>query len=176
MKTQVRILGPIFMVMISLAGCAPVISEGIRMQVVRGISFKEVFQNPEAYQGKVVLWSGVIVAGRNQKAGTLLEVLEKPADSQGRPKDVDQSEGRFLAIYDGFLDLAIYSQGREVTIAGEIEGKRVLPLGEMEYTYPLLSIKEIYLWKTREQSYPYPYPYGYYPWWGYPPYRGYWLW
>jgi outer membrane lipoprotein len=58
-------------------------------------------------------------------------------------------------------------------MAGEIEGKRVLPLGDIDYAYPLISVKEIHLWppKSREQiyTYPSPYPYWYYPWWWYHP-------
>ena len=56
---------------------------------------------------------------------------------------MDKSKGRFLALYKGFLDVAIYRRGREVTIGGKITGKRVLELGEIEYTYPFVEIKEI---------------------------------
>ena len=45
----------------------------------------------------------MIIAAKNQKEGTLIEVLRTPTDMQGRPKDIDRSEGRFLALYDGYL-------------------------------------------------------------------------
>lgn len=64
--------------------------------------------------------------------------------------------------------MAIYSKGREVTLAGEVKGKRVLPLGEIEYTYPLIAIKEIHLWPDESKGLIYPYPYGYYPYWYHP--------
>jgi outer membrane lipoprotein len=102
-----------------------------------------------------------------------MEILQKPADIEGRPRDVDESDGRFLALYKGYLDTAIYSREREVIVAGKVMGKRVLPLSEVVYTYPLISIKEIHLFKARkeERFYPYPYPY-----WGYSPrfYDPYW--
>lgn len=116
------------------SGCAPIISKELRKQVVREITFKQIIRDPEAYRGRVVLWGGVIIGARNLKEGTLIEILQKPVDTSGRPKDVDDSDGRFLALYDGYLDVAIYSRGREVTVAGEIKGKRALPLGEIEYT------------------------------------------
>jgi len=159
-----------FLFLIS-AGCAPVISKGLRQEVSRDITFKELIKVPEAYKGKIVLFSGVILGSKNTKEGTLIEVLQKPADMEGRPKDVDESDGRFLALYDGYLDTAIYSRGREALVAGEVRDKRVLPLGEIEYTYPLISIKEIHLFKARKEEifYPYPYPYWWhYPWWHYP--------
>ena len=156
------------------SGCARVISKGLRAQVDKETHLKEVIQDPEAYQGKIVLWAGVIIGAKNRKEGTLIEVLQKPADMEGRPKNVDRSDGRFLALYDGYLDVALYAQGREVTVAGEIKGKRVLPLDEIEYTYPVISVKEIHLWSPKSKDRFYPYPYWHYPWGWYYPYWGPW--
>ena len=160
-----------FLFMISL-GCAPLIFRELRREVSKDITFKEVIKDPDSYKGKILLLSGVILGSKNKKEGTLVEVLQKPADMHGRPKDVDDSAGRFLALYDGYLDAEIYSRGREVAVAGEIKGKRVLPLGETDYTYPLISIREIHLFKARAKPtfYRCPYPYWwYFPWW-YGPY------
>jgi outer membrane lipoprotein len=155
--------------------CAPVISKDVKNQVTPDLSFKEVLQNPEAHKGKVVLWGGVITRAKNREEGTLIEVLQKPTNREGRPKDVDHSDGRFLALYDGFLDVAIYSKGREVTVVGEVRGKRILTLGEIDYAYPLILVKKIHLWPTesKERLHPYPYPYWHYPWWWHHPYRRY---
>ena len=96
----------------------------------------------------------MIVSSKNAREGTLLEILQKPSDRRGKPKDVDESGGRFLALYQGYLDVAIYRPGRKVTIGGEISGKRVLPLGEINYTYPLITVKEIYLWPEEKEVNP----------------------
>ena len=153
-----------------VSGCAPIISKELRSRVEREITFPEVLKNPDAYKGKVVIWGGVIIGAKNAKEGTLIEILQKPSDSRGRPKDVDQSHGRFLALYDGYLDVAIYSHGREVTVAGEIKGERILPLGEIEYSYPLISVKEINLWRPERKERVYLCPYWRYPWYLYYPY------
>jgi len=152
------------------SGCAPVISKELRTKVAKEITFKEVLENPEAYKGKVVIWGGVIIGAKNLKEGTLIEILQKPADMERRPKDVDESDGRFLALYEGYLDVAIYNREREVTVAGEIKGKRILPLGEIKYIYPLISVKEIHLWPPKSKERFCPYPYWHYPWWWYHPY------
>jgi len=151
-------------------GCAPIISKAIRKNVSDKLTFKEIIKDPEAYKGKTVLISGIILGSKNTKEGSLIEVLQKPADMEGRPKDVDESDGRFLALYDGYLDTAIYNRGREAILAGEIKGKRVLPLDEIEYTYPLIAIKEIHLFKPKkEKFYTYPCPHWHYsPWLHYP--------
>jgi len=59
----------------------------------------------------------VIIGAKNLKEGTLIEMVRKPADIERRPKDCDESDGRFLALYEGYLDVAIYNRGREVTVA-----------------------------------------------------------
>ena len=154
----------------SIAGCAPVISKQLREQVARELTLSEVLKDPEAYKGKIILWSGVIISSVNLKEGTMIEVLQKPADAQGKTKDVDESEGRFLALYLGYLDVAIYNGGRKVTVAGEVQGKKIQRLGEIDYTYPLISAKEIHLWpvEKKDKVY-YPRPYWPYSWW-YGPY------
>ena len=155
-----------------ISGCAPIISRELRMNVSNELTFQKIIKEPDAHKGKIVLISGVILGSRNTKEGTLIEILQKPADMEGRPKDVDESDGRFLAVDDGYLDTAIYARGREALIAGEVKGEKTLPLDEIEYHYPLIMIREIHLFrpKKEEKIYTYPYPYWYYPSWYYYPY------
>jgi outer membrane lipoprotein len=171
-KIQNLFFAPIFVAycLFSIGGCAQVISKQLRGQVAKELTLSEVLKDPETYKGKTVLWSGVIISSVNLKEGTMIEVLQKPADRQGRPKDVDESEGRFLALYPGYLDVAIYNGGRKVTVAGEVQGKKIQRLGEIDYTYPLISAKQIHLWPVeKEDRVYYPCPYWHYPWW-YGPY------
>ncbi len=154
----------IFCGLFFLLCCSPVISKQLRKQASKALTLKVVLKDPEVYKGKTVLWSGVIIRSVNLKEGTMIEVLQKPADMQGKPKDVDKSDGRFLALNPGYLDIAIYNGGRKVTIVGEIQGKKVQSLGEIEYIYPLIKVKEIHLWPVeKEQSIYCPHPYWQYP-------------
>ncbi|MEW6674706.1 MAG: Slp family lipoprotein [Nitrospirota bacterium] len=164
----------LFLVLFFLPSCAHVISEGLREEAVKEIPFSEIVKNPDAHKGKTVIVGGEIINSRNLKEGTEIEVLQKPLDSQGRPKEVDISEGRFLIFNIGYLDTAIYSRGRKITVAGTIKGKKTLHLGEIEYTYPVIEPKELHLWgKSVERYYIYPEPlwhlywssYWYYPYW-----------
>jgi len=159
----------IFTIMILLSyGCSSVISKHIRKQVDKELTFGTVLKNPDTHKGKMVIWGGVIVGTKNLKEGTRLEVLQTYSDKNGVPLDTDISKGRFLGFYDGYLDPAIYSNGREVTVAGVVEGKKVLAIDETEYAYPVISIKEIHLWAQDTKAYKYP---GYNL---YPGYRGRW--
>ena len=150
-----------------LSGCAYVISKEVRREVTRDLSLREVIENPTAYKGKVVLWGGVIIESKNLTEGTRVTVLQKDLNRWGRPKESDESQGRFIILYPGYLDTAIYRRDREITVAGEIIGQRVLPIDQIEYTYPLLSPREIHLWREVRKA---EYPYGPYPWWWDDPY------
>ena len=96
-----------FLLLIS-AGCAPLISRELRRELSPDITFKNVIKDPDAHKGKTILISGIILGSRNTKEGTLIEILQKPADIGGRPKDVDDSYGRFLALYNAYLHTCLF--------------------------------------------------------------------
>lgn len=147
----------IIIVLLLLAGCAPVISKQIRERVNPDIMPEEVLRNPEQYKGEMIILSGEIIEIENKEDNTSVKVLQLPAGFRGKPKDMTESEGRFLAIVDHYLDPFIYTKGRKVTVAGKVEGTRQLPLGETQYNYPVIHVAELYLWPI-ERDYYYPYP------------------
>jgi outer membrane lipoprotein len=152
------------------SGCVHAISKDIRAQTNPLIPFRQVSQDPNAYKGRTVVWGGEIIETTNQKDGsTLIEVFQRPLGLKDDPKLTAASEGRFLIQSDKYLDPYIYRKGRKITVGGEILGEEIKPLGKMEYHYPLVLSKQIYLW---DESYYYSYPYYYDPWWFYP----YWGW
>jgi hypothetical protein len=59
-------------------------------------------------------------------------------------------EKGFLVRFEGFLDPASYAVGKKITVLGEVAGKKVLPLKEMDYSYPVLLPREHYLWKPED--------------------------
>jgi outer membrane lipoprotein len=137
-----------------LSGCAPVISDQSLRLVDRGITFRELRQDPQRHIGRYLLLGGAIVAVRNTSEGGELEVAQLRIDERGEITDTGSSGGRFLAASSAFLDPALYKPGLLVTLVGEVQGKRIRPLGELEYTYPVLAIREIHLWKPGEISPP----------------------
>jgi outer membrane lipoprotein len=146
-----------------VSGCAP-ISKELRAEADQTLTFQQVFENPEAYKGKMVIWGGEIIRTLNQKdKTTLIEVLQKPLGWRGEPKRTDASGGRFLVLVEAFLDPHTYGKGRAITVAGEILGEKIRPLGEIEYRYPLLVSKQIHLWWEHYPRYPSPFFPGY-PW------------
>lgn len=140
----------------------------------RKVSFPDLIQDPAAYTGKLFILGGLIVNTKLTEKGSEIEALYVPVDSKGRLEEYTSTYGggRYLAIYpkaQGILDPVIYKQGREISIAGIFTGTQKGKINEMEYTYPVFEIRQLYLWPEEQYymapAYPYPYPY----WWYGPP-------
>jgi len=133
-----------------LIACAPVLSDRSLREANLSISFQELQKNPEAYTGKVVILGGKIISTTVNKEETWVEVLQQPLDRQYKPENQDVSYGRFIIVFQGFIDPAIYAPYRLITVAGEVTGKKVLPVKEIQYTYPVLSAREHALIKPED--------------------------
>jgi outer membrane lipoprotein len=163
-----------------LAGCsASPISKPLRQAAAQQPAFSDLAARPDAYKGRSVLLGGSIVQTTNLPKSTEIEVLQKPLDSyDDGPEDSDRSSGRFLVRCAGFLDSAIYAKGRDITVAGAVEGQETRALDQIQYAYPVIGCQQIYLWpNTPPAAYYYPYPPygGYGPWWpGFYPWYPYW--
>jgi len=120
--------------------------------------------------GQRVRWGGSIVATDPGKDETCFELVGRPLDREARPRQTDQSDGRFLACAGGFFDPAVYAEGREISVVGTLQATTVRKIGEYEYRYPHVLAENVYLWPKRE-----PLPAYYYngPWAG-PPWYSIW--
>jgi outer membrane lipoprotein len=163
----------LFLVAFSCTGCGHVISKDLRLRADPSVTFTKVHQNPEAYKGSMVVWGGEIVEAVNQKdEATFIEVFQRPLSFSEQPDTTLPSEGRFMVVVEKFLDTYPLKQGRRITVAGEIAGEKTKPLGEIEYRYPLILSRQMYLWPEYYCPQDYP-PFNYYfrgpfgPW---PPY------
>lgn len=135
MKKKLFTLITVFLV---LSGCAHVISRVNLEKADRSISIADLMQKPDKYKGKIVILGGDIIKTVNKSDGTWIEILQKKLDRRGSPSQGDETLGRFFVTHKGYLDPAIYAKGRLITVAGEVMGSKKLPLGEIEYNYPLI--------------------------------------
>jgi outer membrane lipoprotein len=170
---RLGLIGLIGAVTLAGAGCAHTISEGVRRQADTTVSFMQLRTDPEAYKGRMVILGGQILQTQNVQEGTLLEVLQKPLDASERPLLTDYTEGRFMVLCSTYLDAAVYAKGREITVAGHVLGTRTGPVGEVQYTYPLIDCLELHLWPQPVLLSPQyaPYPPWYWDPWYWRPYR-----
>ncbi len=148
-----------------LSACSPVLSRELMRQGTRDISFDQLQGTPDAYKGRLFILGGVIADTRLSEQGSQIEALYVPVDSYGYLKTWDHRQGRYLAMYPkskGLLDPVMFKKGREITFAGEFVDIRKGKIDEMEYSYPVFEIRQIYLWQEDQYYYAYP-PYYYYP-------------
>ena len=131
---------------LTLSGCTPIISEQSRKLINSDASFQAIKETPENYIGKNILLGGRIANIRNSADGAQIEIVQFDLTSQSYPEDTFLSYGRFLATSSTYMDPLIFRRGMLITLVGEMKGKKTMRLDDMDYTYPVLSLREWYLW------------------------------
>lgn len=126
----------------------------------------------EARTGDRVRWGGSVIDVQPQAERTCFQILSRELSATGRPREVDASEGRFLACRAGFYDPAVFTSGREVTVVGTLDGREARTVGEFNLELPRVAADAIHLWPERRTVY-YDdrpswiwWPYGYNGWYG----------
>lgn len=115
-------------------------------KVEKNVSCQEFQDEPERYDGRLLLFGGEIVEMKNKGSGAWIIVFQKPLTSRGRPKWTAESGGRFLIITRSFLDVDAFRRGRSLTVIGEVDGSPTMPLRDTDYWYPLLVARQLHLW------------------------------
>ena len=144
-----------------LAGCAHVVSDESLSLVDNSVTFDMLKGAPDKYIGSYVLVGGAVASLRNDNSGSHIEVVEYELNLDDSPDPWSRSGGRFLAETPNFVDPYVFHTNRLVTVVGQVKGHKTQLLGEMEYVYPVIAIREMHYWKLRDVIY-YSYPY-YYP-------------
>ena len=168
--------------LVFLAGCSgvQVVPKDLEGHVNRDISFSQLLEAPLEHKGQLLVIGGQVLSAKRLKHATQIEVLQLPLNRNMKPEEsLQQSQGRFLALQEEFLDPATLPFGTRVTVVGEVSDMVTLPLDETTYDFPVLVIKRLTVWPTIStyqgiQPYPYVYPYYWGPYWG--PYGGLYWW
>ncbi|HLO27194.1 MAG TPA: Slp family lipoprotein [Geobacteraceae bacterium] len=133
------------LMLLFLTGCAPIFSDQSLRLVDRGMSFSELRKKPDQCMDRYLLLGGAVAAVENTNEGGELEVVQFGTDEDGRIIDTSNSGGRFLARSPDLLDPAVYQPGFLVVLVGKCAGSKTMRLGDMDYTYPVLDIKEVHI-------------------------------
>lgn len=134
---------------IVLSGCTSVLSNRIAQEDEK-IPFAELQKQPERYRGSVVILGGQIVETVVQERETRVQVLQLPLGAQQAPDITAPSQGRFVVVYERFVDPLIYQKGRKITVGGVVQGGRAITINGKPYTVPSLLERETYLWKAED--------------------------
>ncbi|MDD2364715.1 MAG: Slp family lipoprotein [Desulfuromonadaceae bacterium] len=138
--------------LIITTGCSHVMSEAGLATVDKSVMYKDIKSKPEILAGKKVLVGGIIAETRSSGDVMQLEVVQLDLLTNGVPDDLSISEGRFLVVSGELLDPMIYRAGLLVTVIGEIKGQKVQKLESSDYRYPVISAKEIRLFRASDSS------------------------
>jgi outer membrane lipoprotein len=160
-------LGLLFGLMLN-TGCAgsQLVPSDMEGRISRDITFQKLKAEPAAFLGRWVVLGGKVLNSKRLQEETQIELLELPLDKSDRPiPTLTESQGRFLAVQQEFLDPATLPASTLVSLVGEVIGERTMPLDEMTYKYPVVRIETLKLWpEPTLYAYPTPYPYPY-PYW-----------
>jgi outer membrane lipoprotein len=167
-----------------LPGCATYypIARNLREEA-KPLTLSQVKEDPDGTRGAIVIWGGEILGVVNNSNSGAIYIMQLPLDENGKPMRDAAPTGRFIATSD-FLDPQEYVPGFLITVAGEVTGIQTEWLQNIQYTYPVVDIKDVHVWPMLPigyesygtpgwyvapdwwwdggQFYPYPYPY-YYP-------------
>lgn len=155
---------------LELTGCASSVPSVIRQPPPDNPALSKVRAQPQAYTGTPIRWGGTIAAVHNFASESHIEVVERALYSGGRPQEDSPSAGRFIVRMQGFVDPAIYGQGRSITVYGRITGSTTRKIGEFPYRYPVVDSRATYLWEPLPERPDYIYDpwygpiYPHYPW------------
>ncbi len=135
----------------SCATSSPVVPETLEEHIDHSIPFSKILENPETYRQTLVLLGGEVLSAKRLTEATRLEVLQLPLVNGEQPTTrLTMSEGRFIAMEQGFLDPAQLPPQTRVTIVGEITGVTKDKVGEMEYRFPVVRVKHLHIWEETE--------------------------
>lgn len=137
-------------VLTGILSCGPVISKQTMSYVDPNITFQELIKNPDTYKGKTVVLGGRIVSTSVMPTESTIEILQQPLEYRQKPQNEDVSYGRFLVRFPDYRDPAVYAPGRSITVAGQVAGREIRKLAQIDYSYPLLIGKEAHLWKMED--------------------------
>lgn len=120
--------------------------------VVKDVAPTQAVAHFPDYDGKKLLWGGVILNSTNTKQGTQFEVLAYPLDSDMRPQTDQNTQGRFLANSSQYLETVDFAPGKLLSVVGVLTETQQGKIGEAVYTYPVLQIEQLHLWSKDEDK------------------------
>ncbi len=102
--------------------------------------------NIDSVRNQRAVWGGVIVASRNLKDATQIEVLGYPLGRNNKPKQDNPPQHRFLVMHPGYLETADYAQGRLLSAVGTVADTQEGKVGDARYVYPVLNASQLHVW------------------------------
>jgi outer membrane lipoprotein len=101
---------------------------------------------PALYRGTEILWGGRIVEVRNRADASEIVIVAYPLDRGQRPRLKEPSQGRFIAVLEGYVESYDYPHDRFLTLSGKVDGSLVEDVDEQPYVYTVVRAEGLHLW------------------------------
>lgn len=147
-----KIIAVLFSIMLLSQGCTYAISPGMADKADKTITFKKLLAEPDAFTGKFLILGGTIAEVTTVSQGMLIEVDQKQLDYWGKPERTSRTGGRFIVFHPGYLNTMAYGPGVEITIAGEVLGFSSPMIGDKQFAYPIVLVRELKRWERERTS------------------------
>jgi len=127
------------------------------------IPFPELIAHAAKHLDQTVILGGYVLEVTNQPDHSRMVAVQAPLGMSREPQSKDQSQGRLILEYPGFLDPEVYAKDRKITVGGRVLGSSATDPSLGRFPYVRLQVTEIHLWMEQKPYDPY-----WDPWWGYP--------
>lgn len=127
-----------------------VISDKIRSEAERAVSFQTLANATDRYIGKTVILGGYIIETKNVAGVANMTVLQTPLLIGEKPDSRSRSQGGFILTYKGYLEPEVYEKNRRVTVAGKVVGRMAEGSGNCPNPCLKLEYRQIFRWPMYE--------------------------
>jgi len=143
--------------------CAPaaIFPPEVLEKVDRTVTFEQVVNHPDAYQGRVVELGGQILGSmvKGEEVQVLVRVLPIQTKPVYGPVDRGGEHGMFIIRYTGKVGEQDLQRGNMVIVIGPVLGGVVTSLTGVPVSRPTVSAECFHIWRTQGEpieDYPYP--------------------
>ena len=143
--------------------CAPaaIFPPEVLEKVDRTVTFEQVVNHPDEYQGRVVELGGQILGSsvKGEEVQVLVRVLPIQTKPVYGPVDRDGERGMFIIRYTGKVGEQDLQRGNMVMVIGPVLGGVVTSLTGVPVSRPTVSAECFHIWRTQGEpieDYPYP--------------------
>ena len=143
--------------------CAPaaIFPPEVLEKVDRTVTFEQVVNHPDEYQGRVVELGGQILGSmvKGEEVQVLVRVLPIQTKPVYGPVDRGGERGMFIIRYTGKVGEQDLQRGNMVIVIGPVLGGVVTSLTGVPVSRPTVSAECFHIWRTQGEpieDYPYP--------------------
>ncbi|WP_413111342.1 Slp family lipoprotein [Thaumasiovibrio sp. DFM-14] len=147
-KIKVRVI--MMLVLFWVVGCTSVPSQFEIADDVALLTTLEDVRNAKE-QGQIARLAGLVARVENLAERTRVEIVALPMTASGRPLISAKPQARFVAYIDGYIESLEYTQGKPITVQGEVQTSESGQVGEFEMTFPVLHALEHQLWDINQR-------------------------